>query len=78
MSGVRKVRFCVVRMSVSRFCFVKKKSRKQRVSASGFSIRAVGDGKDGGDVWGMGHGWCVPRAVGAWPDSGSEGRLPGS
>ena len=56
MSGVRKVVFCVVRMSVSRFCSVKKKSRKERVSASGFSIRAVGDGADGGDVWSMRHG----------------------
>lgn len=43
-------------MSVSRICFVKKKSRKERVSASGFSIRAVDDGADGGDVWGMRHG----------------------
>lgn len=56
VSGVRKVVFCVVRMSVSRFCFVKKKSRKERVSASGFSVRAVCDGKDGGDVWSMRHG----------------------
>lgn len=56
MSGVRKVGICVVRMSVSRFCFVKKKSRKERVSAYGFSVRAVCDGKDGGDVWSMRHG----------------------